>query len=981
MYKIDCLRRPLCLLLFILSCFPAALRAQEVTVKGSVTDHTKNEPMAGVSVLVKGTTRGTTTDSAGKFSIAVPGRKATLIFHYVGYAEQELPAPRTGPMNVSLVATASDLNEVIVVGYGTQKRKDITGSVVSLDKQRLEDLPNTNFEQALEGALPGVSVTTTAGSAEGNSVSILIRGQKSITANTDPLIILDGIPYNGSISDITSTDIASIEVLKDASAAAIYGSRGSNGVILVNTKKGRSGKAVIAYDGYVGAEKVANLPKLLSPQQFYQFKVTREGQSSITTSEQAVYDSGKFPDWVKLATRTGEKTQHALSVSGGNSAVKYYASANYLDVKGVALNDNFKSIGTRINLEAVITPWLTYGTNTALSYDDRAGEPATFSGDNGAYMFNPLTTAYDSLGNLTIYPWPQDVHFANPLAPTLAQSSDNTYKVFTTNYLDVKFPFVKGLGYRLNTGEEYQQRNISTYYGRNTLDGLSNNGDLTSSNTNLNDYTIENILTYDREFGKHTIGFTGLYSYEQDLTTSNTLDAQQFPSDVLTAYQTNVALAVQPSSTYSKRTLVSQMARLNYGYDSRYLLTVTGRRDGSSVFGANNKYGFFPSVALGWNIANESFMAMHKNLFSNLKLRLSYGSNGNQAINPYETLAALSTRNYIDGGLTTPGYVPTALANPDLHWETTNTANIGLDFGLFKGRLQGALDVYDARTHDLLLDRQISPVEGISSITENIGKTQNRGVELSLGSVNIQNKDFKWSTTANISLNRNKIVELYGDGKNDTLNSWFLGHPINSTLGYVFDGVYQLNDDTVNTPEGLVHPGQAKVKDINKDGTINSFDRTILGNMQPSFTWGMGNTFKYRGLSLYIFVQGVEGVSQVNSLLSEDGVQAGVRHNTVIKDWWTPTNPTNAYYANSLTANPLAVHLVQNCSYVRVKDMMLSYDFSTKVAKSGFSRLRVYVEGRNLFTFTKWTGLDPELGSQTATPLQKEYVVGLNVAL
>lgn len=950
-----------------------------ILVKGRITNE-NGEPLPRASIVVKGGATGVSSNDNGDFEINAPAN-GTLVVSSVGFGTKEIDIRGQQSISITLSISANSLDQVIVVGYGTQKKKDITGSVVSLDKQRLEDMPNTNFAQALEGALPGVTVVTTGGGAEGSN-SILIRGQKSITASTDPLIIIDGIPYNGSISDINTTDIASIDILKDASAAAIYGSRGSNGVILITTKKGSIGKPVVSYNVYTGLEQIVNLPPVLSPDQFYQFKITREGQSSITSSEQAVYDSKKFPDWLGLATQTGLKTQHTLSVRGGNDAIKYYASANYLDVKGVAVNDNFKSMSTRINLEAMMTKWLTYGTNTQLTYDNRAGVAASFSGENGAYEFNPLTTAFDSLGNQTIYPWPQDVHFGNPLAPTLALNTDNTYKIFTTNYLQLKIPFIKGLGYRLNTGVEYQQRNTSTYYGRNTLVGLSANGTLTTSNSNVNNYTIENILTYDREFGKNTIGFTGLYSYEQDLTTSNGLSAQQFPSDVLTAYQANVALAVQPTAGYGKRTLISQMARLNYGYDGRYLLTLTGRRDGSSVFGANNKFGFFPSVAIAWNITNESFLKNNKTI-SNLKLRLSYGSNGNQAINSYKTLATLATRTYIDGTTTQPGYIPASLDDPNLHWEATNSTNIGLDFGFLKGRIQGSVDIYDAQTHDLLLNRNISPVEGINTITQNIGKTDNQGIELSLNTVNIKSGSITWSTNFNISSNRNKIVALYGDAKSDTLNQWFIGHPIQVNFGYVFNGIYQLNDDTLGTPQGNVHPGDAKIRDINKDSVINSYDRTIISNnVRPTFTWGMANTFTYKGFSLFVFVQGQGGCKMINPSLNENGVQSGVRHNTIIKNWWTPTNPSTDYWANSLTSNKLGVPIVQNSSYTRVKDISLGYDFTDKVLqKLKLTKLKIYIEARNLFTFTKWIGLDPEFNSQTSIPLQKEYVVGLNVSL
>lgn len=968
------------LLLIIL---PGLAIAQENNITGKVMD-AKGNPLANVSIILKGSTKGTSTLSDGTFQIMVPKTKGNiLVFTSVGFDEKEVKQENNSPLEVIMNKTDQSLETVVVVGYGSQKKKDITGSIVTVDKQRLEDLPNTNFAQSLEGALAGVAVTTNGGGAEGNNVNIVIRGQRSIKANTNPLYIVDGIPYNGSLSDLGTTDFESIDVLKDASAAAIYGSRGSNGVILITTKKGINGKPVISYSGYYGIEKIANLPTILTPEQFYQFKVTREGQNSITTSEQAVYDSKKFPDWLGLATQTGNKMRHSINVRGGNENTKYYISVNYLGVDGVAVNDRFKQLSTRFNLETEITRWLSYGTHTGLTYDDRSGMPADFGGEDGAYFFNPLTTAYDSLGNLTIYPWPQDVHFGNPLANTLAKSSDNAYNLFTTNYLQVKFPFVKGLGYRLNTGVEYHQRNISTYYGRNTLDGLSNNGDLSSSNSNVSNYTIENILTYERVFNKNSISFTGLYSFEKDVSTGNTLSAQQFPSDVLTSYQANVALVVLPNASYAKRTLISQMGRINYSYDNKYLLTLTGRRDGASVFGVNNKYAFFPSVALGWNISNESFLK-NNNIISHLKLRISYGRNGNQAISPYETLAKLTTRSYVDGNTSTPGYTPRTLDNPDLHWETTNTTNIGVDFGILHGRIQGSIDYYDAQTFDLLLDRQISPVQGFNSITQNIGKTSNKGIELGLSTVNIQTPDFTWTTSGNISINRNKILELYGDGKDDTLNRWFIGHPINVDFGYVFNGIWQANEDTINTAQGKVHPGYAKIKDVNNDGAINSLDRTILGRPEPSFIWGLSNTFKYKGFSLYIFMHGVEGRSQINDLLSEDGVQTGVRHNTLMKNWWTPANPNNEYFANSLNSNktPTAVPLVQNSSFLRITDISLGYNFNDNIlSRLGISKLKIYVEARNPFTVTKWTGLDPELGSQTTIPLQKEYVLGLNISL
>jgi TonB-linked SusC/RagA family outer membrane protein len=955
--------------------------SQSRRISGIVTAQ-DSTPLSGATISIKGTTKSVVSDANGAFTIDMTGSKAnTLTVTYVGYHPADININNRSVINVTLQKEETALTDVVVVGYGTQKRKDITGSVVSIDSQRLQNLPNSNFAQALEGSLPGVSVNTNGGGAEGSSVSILIRGRKSVLASRNPIIILDGIPYNGSFSDINPSDIASMEILKDASASAIYGSRAANGVILLTTKRGTSAKPVISYDGFTGVQQIANLPPVLLGEDFYNFKVTREGIGAVTLSERAIYNSKNFTNWLDLATRKGMRSQHTLSIRGGSSNIKYYGSLSYLDVKGVAVNDHFQRFSSRINLEATITSWLTYGTNTQLSYNDRSGLPATFAGDYGAYRFNPLTTPFDSLGNPTIYPWPEDRFFANPLAPTLAKSRDNTYKALTTNYLQVKIPFVKGLSYRLNTGMDYQGRTINTYYGRNTRTGSQNNGSLSQTNSIVRNVTLENIMYYNRSFNKHNIDLTGLYSYEYRNTVSNTLSAEGFPSDILTFYQANVALFKDPRTSYQKETLIGQMARLNYNYDSRYLLTLTARRDGYSGFGENHKFGFFPIVAVGWNITNEHFFSNSK-VVNNLKLRLSYGSVGNQAVGPYETLAKLSTRSYVEGNQTAAGYIPTSLGNPDLRWETSTQGNIGIDFAILNNRVSGTMDIYDTKTRDLLLTRQISPVQGIPTVTQNIGKTSNHGFELGVNSINIRIKDFTWSTNANFTINRNKWADVYGDGKDDTASRYFIGHPIGSDFGYVFNGVYQLNVDTVNTPQGKVSPGFTKIRDINGDGIINQYDRTIISTGQPDFTWGMGNTFKYKNLNLYIFVHGIQGRHDPNSLMS-DAVDAGVRHTTIYKNWWTPTNPSNDFPANAIgVSKGLPVSIVQNSSFVRVKDILLSYNFSGRLLeKTKFSRLKIFLETRNPFTFTKWTGLDPEFTTQTEIPLEKEYVIGLNLSL
>ncbi|MES2276173.1 MAG: TonB-dependent receptor [Bacteroidota bacterium] len=960
-------------------------RAQQgIPVTGTIIDNT-TLPLISVSVTVKGKPGGVVTDVNGKFAITVPDESAVLVFTYVGYVTEQRTVGKTRQFNLTMAAEPKGLNEVVVVGYGTQKRKDITGAVVSVDPKRLENLPNTNFAQALEGAVPGLTINQNSGGAEGNDQSIIIRGRRSISASNSPLIILDGIPYNGSISDINPGDINSMDILKDASAAAIYGSRGANGVILITTKKGSAdGKPVIAYDGSYGIQRLGKLPTLFTPTEFYAFKNARY-PGIMTASEQAVYDSGNFPDYFKMGTRSGARNSQTISVRGGGNSSKYFVSANYLDVKGIVKNDNFKRLSTRANVDVDATKWLTFGTSTTLNYDDRSGLNPSLTGDGSIYNFNPLTTAYNADGSLTVYPWPEKNAWSNPLANTLVNNSDHTYSIFTTNYAVVKLPFIPGLQYRINTGVRYSSQNNYSYYGRNTKRGLEALGELNKTDALGTDYTIENILDYNRSFGKHTISFTGLYSYESNVSTSNTLNAQGFPNDVLTYYQANQALQVLPSSSYTKRALVSQMGRLNYSYDSRYLLTLTARRDGASPFGDERKFSFFPSAAIGWNISNESFMK-DVNAVSNVKLRVSYGSNGNQAVDPYSTFATLANTPYINGTTTAAGYIPNKLGDKTLHWETTKSLNAGVDFGLLNGRINGSIDVYSSKTSDLLLNRAISTVTGVNNIVQNIGKTANKGIDVGINSANIKGKNFNWSSNVIFTLNRNKIVDLYGNGKNDTLNNWFIGHPIVNNFGYQYAGVWQTTDDLTKSPQPNTKAGYAKITDANGDGKITLSDRILLPDVQPSFSYGLGNTFSYKNWSLYVFVNGVQGVTKDNGTLS-DNVNTEVEKNTYVKNYWTPTNPTNDYYANALQPNYLPntnnVHIFQNASYLRVRDLLLSYSLPKSIMdKVKFSRFKVYVEARNLFTVTSWKGFDPELSDQAGgAPLQKEIIFGINVSL
>ncbi len=973
------------------------VNAQPIKITGQVTDAATGESLLGVSILIEGTTIGVITDSNGMFSIDAPKSDAVLLMSFVGYVTERIPINGMTVINVVLKQDIKFLEEVVVVGYGTQKKSDITGTVASLPKDRLEMVPNLNIAQAIQGSVPGVMIQTTAAGAQPDH-TILIRGRNSITANNDPLIIVDGIPYGGQITDINPIDVESIEVLKDASAAAIYGSRGANGVILITTKEGVVGKTRFAYEGKYAVTNVTKVNRMLTGPEFYDFKNTRNS-ASMTLSEEKVYNDGTWTDWTKLATRQGKTQEHNLSFSGGFKDTKYYIGAGLTDIKGVAKNDNFRRITSRINVETKLTDWLSVGTRTQFNYDDASGSEANFE---VSLETNPLGLAYDEYGNYTIFPWPDNIIVGNPLGPLLYDDLDKSYQILSNNYLVIDIPFIKGLSYRLNTGVRTRFTDRANYRGRDTQSGLADLGRASISNSLGNNTTLENILTYNREFGKHNIFITGLYSYEGNNSKSNSISATKFPNDFLSWYGAGQATNVKPTNSYSKTALVSQMGRLNYSFASRYLATFTVRRDGYSGFGADTKWGIFPSAAIGWNLANEDLFPL-KNLFSELKLRASYGLNGNQAIGAYESLSQFIVANNSAGSNTVIGYKPSKMGISNLGWESSRTLNLGIDFGLFKNRITSNINWYLTNTFDLLLDRSISVVHGITpvthlpgdwvhpAITENIGKTQNKGVELLINSRNIVKNKFQWSATGNLSFNKNKIVSLYGvldeNGKeiDDVSNKWFIGQPIRVNYDYVWGGVWQLGEETEAATYGS-QPGYLKLKDIDGDTAITSDDRQIIGQLDPNLLWGLTNTFTYGNFTLSIFIHGVSGATVQNYLMNDDVQGAEVRYNTLKKNWWTTENPTNDWVMNALLANNesgFSGRIYEKPDFVRIKDVALSYDLPKNlISKIGLSKVKVYITARNMATFTKWTGMDPDLidqDSQQDIPMQKEYVFGLSL--
>ncbi|QJD96843.1 TonB-dependent receptor [Mucilaginibacter robiniae] len=972
---------------------PAAYaQTASYTLKGRVLDE-KGNPLPGASVKVNGTSQGITADVSGAFTLSLTG-PATITVSFVSYVTKTVNVTSANKtIDVTLSENGRQLSDVVVVGYGTQKRSDVTGSVASVPKSRLEQLPVTNVLQAIEGAVAGVNVTT-GSSIPGSQPSVGVRGQNSITASSGPFVVVDGIPLTksgGSLNDINPNDIASIEVLKDASAAAIYGANGSQGVLLVTTKRGTTGKPVIRYNGYAGWENLGHILTPRDPASFTQKYLDYLSQNNLkqqftepvyNNAERANYAAGRTIDWVKEVTQQGFMQDHNLSVSGGTPDVKYFVSGDYLDQKGVIKGYQYKRISFRSNLDMNITSFLSVGTNIYFANNNYDGGRANLL---LATAMSPYGNEYNADGTYTIYPQSPEQLYVNPLLGLTTSQINRSVNISGNGYAEIKFGGVlKGLKYRLNAGYNYIPTRVDSYSGRaaNTLLG---SGSAASSETNS--YTLDNLLYYVRDFGKHHVDFTGLYSSQQRRYFTSTAGATNFVNDELTF--NNLGAGSTPTvSSYSDRyALNSQMARLNYSYDSRYLLTLTVRRDGSSVFGANtDKHGWFPSAAIGWNISNEEFLKNVKAINS-LKLRASYGRIGNEAISVYRTITTDGTVRSPFNGSSYVGFLASNLGNGNLHWETTQQANFATDFTLLNSRISGTVEYYDSRTHGLLLSRSLPAITGYGSIIDNIGKVGNRGVEVTLNTRNIDTKSFRWESTIVFAANKNRIIDLYGNGQSDLGNRWFIGKPISVIYDYKMTGVWQTGEDASKQDPGA-KPGDLKFADTNGDGKITADDRVILGQTAPKWTGGFTNTFHYKNFNLNVFIQTAQGMLKNNPDYNYAD-EAGRRNTPADIGYWTPSNGNQEFQSLSYT-NTRGYGYPHKANYTRLKDITLSYVVPQRfLDKAHIAALTIYASGRNLKTWTPWIGWDPENNYSTRGsgdwtnnyPQTRTIVLGANISL
>ena len=974
---------------------------QTGVVKGQVTDK-NGDPVIGATVKVKNAQAGTVTDYDGNFVLNVhnPG---TLVITYIGYLTKEVTFNLGQTLNITIEEDATALDEVVVVGYGVQKKSDVTGSVTSINKDRLSKLPVTNVLQAVQGAAAGVTITQ-GSSIPGDAPSALVRGRNSINAGTGPYIVVDGIPISksgGSLNDINPADIESMEILKDASATAIYGTNGANGVILITTKHGKDGKPTVSYNGYVGFEDFAKKMDFCNgaqiTQRYKDYVAQNPGETMYNDyvknqNEAAAQAAGQETDWIyDMVSQTGIIQDHNVTVNGGAERIKYFISGDYMSQKGVLKGFNYKRYSMRMNVDADVTNYLKIGTNSYIVSHNRDGGRVNFL---MAEAMSPYGQVYNEDGSYCIYPMYTESLFFNPMRDVNQDHERRQWNINLNAYAEMDFGNIwkplAGLRYKFNFGYSFVPRRENYYNGAEQND---QNGYGYIFNAETQSRTVENILTYAKDIQKHHFDITLLYASSRKKYHDNTATGAKFINDELSWHNLGGGGTQTAKSYTDLYKTVSQMGRLNYSYDSRYLFTFTVRRDGSSVFGNDNKFGVFPSVALGWNIANEKFMEKAQGWLNNLKLRLSYGKAGNEAIGVYETLAKMSNNALtMDGQSATALYPSSRMGNSGLGWETTKTFNIGLDFGFLNNRINGNIDFYTSTTTDLLLQRNLPKISGYSNVYMNMGKTANKGLEVTINSKNIVTKDFTWGTSLVWSWNKNEIKDLYGDQKDDLGNRWFIGQPISVIYDYVMEGIWQ--KDEIDRGDHLkqdpqAQPGDVKLADLDGDGKITpEGDKKIQGQTTPKWIGGLTNTFTYKNLTLSIFIQTVQGLKRNNSLLAMASDEMGRRNSTTEIGYWTEANPSNEYRSLSKTSNRWGYGFPRSAAFTRVKDITLSYQFPAQICNMlHLNALTVYASGRNLWTFTSWKGWDPESditqrgwgGYENNYPMTKSMVFGLNV--
>jgi TonB-linked SusC/RagA family outer membrane protein len=1004
----------------LLCLIPLWAFGQNAVVKGSVKD-TNGDGIIGASVLQKGTTNGTVTDLDGNFTLNVP-KNSVLQVSFIGYKTAEVPVAGKSSLTVTLVEDSKALEEVVVIGYGTARKSDVTGSIASVGGDKLREVPSTDITQSLQNRVAGVDLSQTS-TQPGSSMQIRIRGTRSLTASNDPLIVLDGVPFMGSISDINPNDIKSMDILKDASSTAIYGSRGANGVILITTEKGAQGAAAkFTYNGYAGMRKVFHKYPMMSGEKFAEMrKYAGIYQNSLDE------DDSVDTDYQDLLYRTGYVTSHDVAVNGGTNNGSYSFGAAYYKDQGVIPTQNYTRYSVRGQFDQGIGKYIRVGLTTNSNYNVTNGSQI---GLYNILALTPISNPYNTDGSLkrTVkMPADETYLLTRDVIEGLDESwvsETKAYGTYNNLFAEIECPWVKGLKYRVNLGLNYRSSKAGSFTGEGVTSTTVNQESTASlTHTETTNWSVENLLTFDRTFGKHKINAVGMYSAEQTTYTKSNVAGKDIPAEYFQYYNIGRAegtITVDPNNwAYQQSGLMSWMGRVMYTYDNRYMLSATVRSDASSRLAKGHQWHTYPAVSAGWNIRQEEFMDKFDWL-DNLKVRVGYGQTSNQSVSPYATLGALSTRPYNFGttGYAT-GYYVSSLPNTNLGWEYSSTWNFGLDFSVLNGRISGTLEYYVQKTTDLLQSVNLPATSGVSSYVGNVGKTQNKGVEFTLNGTILDNVNgWTWDASFNISANRNKLTALASGSKQDISNSWFVGYPIDAIYDYVYEGLWQEGDKYLDILEPGGNVGMIKVKytgDYNEDGTptraINEDDRQVI-SMEPKFNGGFSTRLAYKNFDLNIITAFKCGGKLISTLHSSYGYLNMLtgRRNNVDVDYWTEEN-TGARYPkpggiqsgdNPKYGSTLGYF---DASYWKVRNISLGYNFNNHawLKRLGVSAFRAYVTVQNPFVicspFHKETGLDPETNSYgdenvavssttiqsrfltigTNSPSTRNYIFGINL--
>lgn len=979
---------------------PSITSQQFRTIKGKVSDKT-GIGLPGVSVVVKGTTLGVLTDGEGNFSLKIPSDAKILSFSFVGMKKYEVAIEEKTTFTVVLEEETIGIEEVVAIGYGSVKKSDLTGSVSSIKSAELNSIPTLRLDQALKGKISGLQAIATS-SAPGSATSIRIRGSNSISANNEPLYVIDGFIGGFDLNDINVNNIESIEVLKDASATAIYGSRGSNGVILITTKRGKEGKAKISYDSYFSYQSPSRLLPVLNASEFAAYMNEVKGVQMFPNP--ASYGEGT--NWQNEVYRENvPMTSHTLSLVGGDINHKYFISGNYFSQEGISINSNLERYHFQINTDHILTKKLKVGNSLFVSR--RMYKPGVFgAGIKNIGGWQPTLPVKDGEGKYTIQNEFAEVDPDNPVAIAML-SIDNTTTSKLLGTIYGEYEIIKGLTYKLNLGANLEsgkrQRYLpSTFYLQQAYQGTA-----TINNNETLDIIIENTLNFIKNFGKHNIGGLLGYTRQKINSTSDMVETRKFVTDAFT--YNNLGAGAERTNAGSNSTeqgLESYLFRTNYGYNNKYLFTASARLDGASVFAENNKWALFPSAAFAWKAENEEFIK-RLNIFDNLKLRTSIGLLGNPGLNPGASLSKLSQtgNNYILGTdqHVVSGIAANTLGNPDLKWESTTQFDIGVDAAFFNRRLQVSLDYYDKLTKDLLVDVPLLWLTSFVSVLTNFGTISNKGIELSLTSINIDKKDLKWETNLNISSNKNKIVSIIAP-EGYILNNSFTwsgasgiiqeGEPIGTFYGLEMDGIWNTKEEI--TESGLsgfsVFPGGKRYKDLNGDKVISpTLDNTIIGHADPDFYGGISNRFTYKAFDLYVYFSFVYG----NEIYNETAriMEQAMDNNVYSKfaNRWTPTNTSSDIPSVPGIVRSMNVSnsgFVEDGSFLRLQDIRLTYNVPVKKI-NWITSAQFFIAGNNLLLFDKYSGYDPEINrgfdntkrgyDHSQDPTIKSYTLGLKI--